>query len=1532
MSRNTMIRGLAALAGIAMATSAYGQITVAAPLTGNFEYIGQGHAGDNALVYLTNFFGVAAATNETAGFTVRYYDATGLQVGGTFLIADLVGDPTAGLCQQVPGGGNNDAIVDFGETWQVNIAGALGGSLPGAAALIGITFDDAGTPVATVNNADGTNVGGTDALDTRLQIITTRTAPTGAFFDGTGATSMMFVTYSSPTVGFVAPNTATIPLFGQQNVNGTGSPTLNSVQVAGGTGADFQFTDNNAFNSNTGLAGLVDIAAGSFVQPAGTTNVLRWTFDDTQSGLKSGRAFRVPTGGSSVHDSAGNLITNAASTGVLLQPLAVSSVSVLNDTTGLNGANFNGVLEVTMNRPLATAGNAAWWNSNGGAGSIALVNAMGSAFQLGLNPFAVSFDAATPTKVRLSIFGSNNGSMEIGPDAQQFDPFGGGASFDGTSFTLTTSEPNGGVAPTASFGATPAFQAAQNSTTTITDARAPQIVDQVIGFFNLTQDTTPDGALDGVVVPFDENITISNNSIVELNINGGVATFPVNLVNTVTGALPTAINTVQDAGTPANNVIPGTVTVVGNDNNGDGVISAREMSNSLLITYNPYAIDWDNDGQTSAGGDANEAIPDTAALGAVAVTINSKASVFVNLATNTMIPAGAGAIVDTAGNALTNDLTLPTAASPFVAPTPAVYASSDNSDGASPFPVNLCYQPGDNSPFSGPLGAPAVAGPVSDSQLLFEQDLTVGDQATNDLVRIVCGEAFAGGLSTATVTENLFSYGSAGDTFGGGDFSNGSEDFLNGNGGIPFGPLNPTVAVYRTLNATDPTLVRPGVSMTLLADPTFGRGIRDGALNQVAFTGLTLNDCSAIYIPHILDANNIVQAGVFLVPGPSGDFVERITGVATQPVDATTLQAADFTTNFGATIASVAPGAADPRRIDWVLGGAQVGIDNTMTLNYAANLASAKLVAGQAPPAGTGVPVSPVASAAADGTGANAVKKLQQPWQNATDIAVLPVVVNGLGTDGLPLPLNSKVFAFNAIPIVREITADHNNVPFAYRTDDANYNNDTTTGNNPLLFSNVYPSLNAMTNWLQGLRTEVYLSREGDNSQIFTNTKTNPFQNFGDTFTSDSVLVDTIRLNINGSRLTSISFTGAGESNTDRIKSGKVDLAWDVIRSFNGTLDNYYRFGYSWGSQPVPAGVGVVDNDTGRVDMHVSRPTSKFGASSRFDSIAKPLIFVIELPNGDRYAVSSVLAASNTNDHNGDGKIGDPILFEAEVLRANASGGSAPDGLVLNFDLRNVGSHIVNPEWNLVPLDRAMGVVSQSTSNLPVLPAGVTSANIVTYNTAQFPFASPLSAGVFWAEAGGGFNGLGAPALIGAYDGKWTNADDIGGAGGAPFSTIGLDPDLISHMAFTITTKGVQLNSGITSAVGGYGLAFFNNADLAGGSALSTFGLFEFGAKLSQAAVFASNPITSSNNRAGNGWILGTVTNPYDPASGFFGANSGSDYIISFRNMGRNPATGNTTVLIDVGSLDSGAGSNNPNDLEEVATPGSEAVFFHLVP
>ena len=254
--------------------------------------------------------------------------------------------------------------------------------------------------------------------------------------------------------------------------------------------------------------------------------------------------------------------------------------------------------------------------------------------------------------------------------------------------------------------------------------------------------------------------------------------------------------------------------------------------------------------------------------------------------------------------------------------------------------------------------------------------------------------------------------------------------------------------------------------------------------------------------------------------------------------------------------------------------------------------------------------------------------------------------------------------------------------------------------------------------------------------------------------------------------------------------------------------------------------------------------------------------------------------------------IGDAILFASTQLDQESNGTiSTP---VLNFDVRRVGKKVIYPEWNVLPLDRSLGVATSS-RGLPTLPAGVSQSNIVVYNSTSLPFVGPMDAGVYWSEG----------TATTDRDGMWTAADDDTAG---LFSSLFLDVDLVSHFAFTMTTQGISLGSGIDSLVPGYSVGFFNNASVP--SNPTDFGVHLFGQALSQSSVFSSNPITGNNARTTQGWVLGAVTTAHATQAAFFSANTGANYVIVFRNLGRGPNLGSSTgtgdVLIDVRSANSG--------------------------
>jgi hypothetical protein len=1583
MSRNRFRTSLiAAGAALGAATAASGQtLDVLEPTTGGtnqYEYIGVGNVGDTTFVY---FQVNVNAANETNGFFVRFLDGAGNTVQDTANFGDAVGNAAAGICQEVSNG-DGDAILENNEVWRLDISSVMGAGIPVGAVRVQIIFDTDGSATInagdheTVDLADGDNVApSTDAADETLEIVTTRSIPNAAFFDGSGANTDLFITFTTPVVGLDPANTAVIPLFGKADVDGaiSGDTTqsVNSVQPGGGAALDFEFQDGTQFNT----AGAIDINAGSFSVPPGTTNVLNFDFDDANSSLDQGNAFRRDLGGTSlVRDSAGNLITDALVSPTLLQPLQVDSVDVL-----FRSGTGAGLLQVVYNRPLnpASPGNAAFYNNTNGPGNAIRLVVDGTPQNVGnLDVTAVNFDPTMPDRVTLNVNDAASNAEDIWTDALSV---GSGGDFDAGSFEHNFSVT--GTVPQASFGAAPDYNTSQ--TLGIGDLAQPVIID------TRTVDANGDGVVDGYDVIFSEVIQdYTGNTGIEIN-KVSTPVQPITGVDIYTGQLPAPVNTTFDNVNQINNLLPLTdVSTIDGDffnTNGtiarDGTISPREMGNAVRLLVDPYESDFDGDGQDYNAGDLDELLPDTASFPYNVTWNNTNAAINNTVNTGTASLNPAAAVVDTAGNTFTNDTTFPF-------DTPVLVQAIAANDGAAPAlirvdaatmtvdPINgdpsICFNTGDNSANVTPTGFTASV-PNNDTRLLFEQDGVVADQTTNNLARVITGETFIGGITTASVSEQNFSFGANADTFtGDNDFTNGTPDaFLNNNNTVApaptINPANANVAMFAAAASTDPEAFVPGITGTLQPD-NFGRGLRDLGGNQLTFTNAIVMDCDSPFIPLVLDVNQQVQIGASLFPDASGNFAGEIRGVFTQPIDQTTLDANDFTVNFGADVLDATVDTNNPTNILFDITDGVISINNAVTFTYNGGLPGATLVASDEAEGGTGVPTDP-ANAATQGTAALPhVIQLQQPFVDTFDVAVMDFTgqllldedIDGDGDDD-PAPLGTKIYAFNPILVANEIYAEHNNVPFGYRTDDPAY---TAGGVAATNFVDVYTSLTAFTNYLHGLRDDVYLHRGGSNFQRYTNTKNNPYNAAGilGDDNENGVLVDSMRMSINAGNLTRITFSGRGEGSGDRVNRGVVDLAWDFIRSLDGTMQSYIRQGWWPSGSPVPAGSAVIDDpaNPGRFEIHVSRPIFKFngltgdptGRNDLFRNVVAPLVFVAELPDGRRYALSGLGSSATDTDPDGvDGPLvpGGPIQFLE--LPGVQDAGAPFDAAFLDFRLANVGSHQIRAGWNVIPYDRASGIVESSNRNVPVLPSGVFEDDLNFINPSTLPWASVIdAAGVIWID--GDPTLLAAPSSVSTAgganypggDGIWTAADDMTaasgvGAGPQPFmNSIFLDADRIPHFAFTMTTSGIQLNEGITSVVGGYAVAFYNNSYI-NGLHNNDFGAFQFGPALASTAVFDDTPISSGNRSRTQGWILGAITNAFANPTDFFSANTPADYVITFRVGRLNPPQGglgvaqepdgaaptHSPVTIDVKSASAG-GIVSPNDLGAV---GLEGAFIH---
>jgi len=719
----------------------------------------------------------------------------------------------------------------------------------------------------------------------------------------------------------------------------------------------------------------------------------------------------------------------------------------------------------------------------------------------------------------------------------------------------------------------------------------------------------------------------------------------------------------------------------------------------------------------------------------------------------------------------------------------------------------------------------------SNDQYFSEQDEELGDQEDNNRIAIYFGEF----LSIGALNESQVFFGPGLSS----SFDNNAFLFSTDN----------CITLINTDG--DPDL-EVGQPVSIAASS----GIEDAAGNE-ALSGDDIGDCRAPYSALQSGVDGGVFAGGFLQDSDNDGFADAIAIAMTQPILASTLANGDFSLSIG-TVTGVALDSSLPNVIIISITDGVVSMNNTVTVTYNGS-SDTNRIASDEDEGGTGKAISAVN----DSIDVSAVQESTQPTQA---VAIQDVIGTGLLPDGVtPFPTGTKVYAFIAVPTARKITATHNNVGFAV---DADW--DTS-------------SLEAWTNWLLGLEEYIYLARDLDNFQFYSN-----YKDEGDSNSGISTYKDVIQLQVNSRSLTAITFTGRGESNTDIVSNGRVDLCWDVLRSSGGSMANLFRrfWGYNWGGTPISSRAVVTGND-GRFEIHISAPISAFNARPNLNSVGYPIILVVETPAGLRYAVSSVVSSIN----------GGPLLFNPQNRRQNQDR-SAVDATVFNINLANVGTEQLHPGWNLVGFNRAGGFAT-ATNSRPTLPAGVTTSNVVVGTT--LPFAGPLDQFVYFRDPN--------------RDGEWTVSED------SDFSDIVIDFDCLANwFAFTMTSFGVQAGTGINNVVGGYAIGIFNNSVNAW-----SYGMFQFGAPRSGTALFsASAPF--SNSSANLGWGLFTSPTAFDPATGIGGtANPNLDYIILFRNNG--PLASQT---FEVSSLDLAAptGTDNINDTEEV--DAGQAFFGHF--
>lgn len=798
---------------------------------------------------------------------------------------------------------------------------------------------------------------------------------------------------------------------------------------------------------------------------------------------------------------------------------------------------------------------------------------------------------------------------------------------------------------------------------------------------------------------------------------------------------------------------------------------------------------------------ATEAVPGTGDLGATSLQYDAT------------LPAAGTRIRDLAGNEAVTVAATPTA-----------------EDRAAPVVTFARFFTGDNQ--------------AGINQLFSEQDATPGDGLANNTITFFAGENFNPGLVAAAVDETQVRFGTGGTNFFPGDAA--------------FGGVAANTVSF--LNSGGSTGLIAGVPVSILP----GSGVADASGNSTIVGDTATTNRVAPYCPLLSNVDgtaNIDQAFMFDADGDG--FADSIRMTMTQPINSTTVQAADFSLPFG----TINTATIEGLDIVLALTDGVVPMTSTIVVTYRGASDTTPIRSSDAP-AGTGVAMSSVDDTVT-------ARRLPGPDRATQDVAIMDIV-GTISRGTTPVTAGTKIYAMIAAPHVYSVTATHNNIAFTVNAQTSS------------------TSINAWNRWLFGIRDTVYLGRGTSNSQFYENDK-----NLGSQAGSaESTTRDVIALNINATNLTNITFTGTGETTGDKATNGRASLCWDVLRATGGLVQNFFSpaagGGPAWGGQPILSSAVVAGTD-GRYELHVSAPVSIFGSGSRLSSVDRPVILIVEEPNGNRYAVSSVLTSIN----------GAPVRFRHQSR--SQTDGLGNNGTTFNINLDNVGTQPIYSGWNLVAFNRNSGFATTAGTR-PLRVNGVGEVNVIVpggTNPGVLPFTGALEQFVYWVDS--------------TVDGTWTRAEN------GTFSGIVVDPDCFPNFAFTMTNFGVQAGSAMTNFVGGYALGFFNS-----GSFAANLGCFQFGAPLTGNTLFDGNTPTTTfpNNATTQGWGLFTSKAAFNPATGIGTDNDLLDFIFLFRNNGPNAGAMNRTT-IEVSSLDLNAatGTDNPNDTSRI--DAGQAFFGH---
>lgn len=1276
------------------------------------------------------------------------------------------------------------------------------------------------------------------------------------------ALSSVFVSADGLTVFFVFPESLNTGAAANDN---------NHTVLANVTAADFQVSSSSTFVGSAGGTPSPDptnlSGAASFTTGSGNS-VIQFTRNAAVPGanpINAGTFVRLKatddagvTANNDVRDRVFNQATSNAVAAATVTPLAVSNARFI-AAVPAGGGNVAGALRVTFNNPLQGAG---------AATAFALINAGNNISDGGAGTeFVLSNPTIDPNDNRSVLLdvSSTGGADGVSADGRLTSSNGEAA---GAISARVINDGAGNVEPQDIFGS---FFGGTTATTTdvaATDGIAPSLVGGGPAFL----DTNGDGVLDAAALIFDEPVTDTTSTTgIELAVNNAVSVRPFFLIDPATGVLATnPLPATAQSSTQANRNIPVTGVTRGSVPATPGVAqNARSTNNAVIAAFNATTFDWDNDTTTraSATPDPNEAIPGTADGAAINLIYNATTSATTSGITNASIAAGA--ITDANGNRFTNGTV------------PAVVNSALTVDRAAPAFVGATFFTGDNQ------------GGGSNAQNIEEQDGTVGDGNLNNRVAIIFSEALSA-TNTAGITEELLSFGTGGSTFN-------PNDFLFRSSGIAAtNNISNNIYTFGTVNATtqaSANSIRPGITLTAVVPGAGNGGFSDAAGNNAGFAGKVVVDAVAPYIALTTDVNQVAQSGAFAVDGDSDGFIDSIRVKFTQRIDSASLRQADFSVSGGGSL-SGAPtvDSTDNTVVVLPITDGVLSINNTVTLTYSGAVTGASLVRAQVAPNGNGLAVNAI-------TENIQVKSLQQPVADTREIATMVVTGQIVSTGTTPVPVGTKIFMMNAVPTVNTITATHNNTEFVVGRFGSYVDS---------------ASIDAWTSWLLQLERDIYLQTTDTNRQIYRNCKI--IGNSGDVQGNIQLSRQVIRLSPNASNLASVTFTGTGQTAAERVTAGRLSLCWDVLRSSDGTLESLYSTscgsgGYKSSGQPILSR-GVITDNSGNYTMHHSAPIAGFNGRTRLDANGRPVIVVVELPDGRRFVASSLLTSVASN--------GRPFTFRSNLTNTGTAG-AAVQGARFDINLANIAggvptdttSQTVWSEWNTISYARDGGYATAANS-LPVLPQGVTatsssSTRIAVGNT--LPFTNAINQFVFWVDS---------TSSTVRGDGMWTSGDDNAN----PFDSIVIDYKCFNSFVFAMTSRGIQLDSGITGFTGGYAFGIFNGAG-------NSYGIFQFGPRFGSGvtAIFGTGSAAFPTNGSTKGWVLAASAASSTTGAALLTANPDSDYAVRFNNKGPKVDVGGI-LEIDVSSQSSTAnGTGVPANANNIGAVADEApIFVHYAP